>query len=114
MCKVSGSQIKRFLSSSMETKYLGGRADRRTDGRKDIVKPVNQYTPLWRISKLKYDKFDQNRYRTRHQISPPVVSLKGRLPQKPQSKSTFSVEIVQKHSLFCDGLMNKPKLRINK
>ena len=35
-----------------------------------------------------------------HQISPTVVNLKGRLPQKLQSKSTLSCEIVQIHSLF--------------
>ena len=30
-----------------------------------------------------------------HQTSPTVVSLKGRLPQKLQSKTTLSCEIVQ-------------------
>ena len=40
-----------------------------------------------------------------HQTSPTVVSLKGRLPQKLQSKSTLSCEIVQIHSLFRHGAM---------
>ena len=38
-----------------------------------------------------------------HQTSPTVVSLKGRLPKKLQSKSTLSFEIVQIHSLFRHG-----------
>ena len=42
---------------------------------------------------------------------PPVVSLKIRLPQKMQSKSTFSCEIVQIYSLFRHGYINKPKLK---
>ena len=45
----------------------------------------------------------------RFMTSPTVVSLKGRLPQKLQSKSTFSCEIVRKHSLFRHGFINKPK-----
>ena len=40
-----------------------------------------------------------------HQTSPTVVSLKGRLPRKLQSKSTFSCEIVQIHSLFRHGFV---------
>ena len=44
-----------------------------------------------------------------HQASPTVVGLKGRLPQKLQSKSTFSYEIVEIHSLFRHGFMIKQK-----
>ena len=44
-----------------------------------------------------------------HQTSPTVVSLKGRLPQKLQSKSTISFEIIQINSLFRHGFMKKPK-----
>ena len=44
-----------------------------------------------------------------HQTSPTVESLKGRLPQKLQSKSTLSCEIVQIHSLFRQGCIKKPK-----
>ena len=43
-----------------------------------------------------------------HQTSPTVVSLKGRLPQKLQSKSTLSCEIVHIRSLFRHGFINKP------
>ena len=35
--------------------------------------------------------------------------LKGRLPQKLQSKSPLSCEIVQTHSLFRHGFIKKPK-----
>ena len=42
-----------------------------------------------------------------HQTSPTVVSLKGRLPQKFQSKSTLSCEIVQIHILFRHGFYKK-------
>ena len=44
-----------------------------------------------------------------HQTSPTVVSLKGRLPQKWESQSTLSCEIVLIHSLFRHGFINKPK-----
>ena len=43
-----------------------------------------------------------------HQTSPTVVSLKGRLPQKLQSKSTLSCEIIHIRSLFRHGFINKP------
>ena len=43
-----------------------------------------------------------------------VVSLKGRLPQKLQSKYTISCEIVQIHSLFRHDLIKKPKSRFNR
>ena len=36
-----------------------------------------------------------------------MVSLKGRLPQKLQSKSTLSCEVVQIHSLFRHGFIKK-------
>ena len=49
-----------------------------------------------------------------HQTSPTVVSLKGRLPQKLQSKSTLSCEIVQIHSLFRHGFTKKPKSKFNR
>ena len=49
-----------------------------------------------------------------HQTSPTVVSLKGRLPQKLQSKSTLSFEIVQIHSLFRHGFIKKPKSKFNR
>ena len=38
-----------------------------------------------------------------------MVSLKGRLPQKLQSKSTLSCEIVQIHSLFRLGFTKKKR-----
>ena len=44
-----------------------------------------------------------------HQTSQTVVSLKGRLLQTFLSKSTFSCESVQIHSLFRHGFINKPK-----
>ena len=43
-----------------------------------------------------------------------VVSLKGRLPQKLQSKSTFSCEIVHIHSLFRHSFIKKPKSKFNR
>ena len=49
-----------------------------------------------------------------HQTSPTVVTLKGRLPQILQSKSTLSCEIVQIHSLFCHGFIKKPKSKFNR
>ena len=44
-----------------------------------------------------------------HQTSPTVVILKGRLPQKLQSKSTLSCEIVQIHRLFRHDFINRLK-----
>ena len=49
-----------------------------------------------------------------HQTSPTVVSLKSRLPQEMQSKSTLSCEIVQIHSLFRHGFIKKPKSKFNR
>ena len=49
-----------------------------------------------------------------HQISPTVVSLKSRLPQKLQSQSTLSCEIVQIHGLFRHGFIKKPKSKSNR
>ena len=49
-----------------------------------------------------------------HQTSPTVVSLKGRLPQKLQSNSTLSWEIVQIHNLFRHGFIKKPKSNFNR
>ena len=49
-----------------------------------------------------------------HQTPPTVVSLKGRLPQKLQSKSTLSSEIVPIHSLFRHGYIKKLKLKFNR
>ena len=50
-----------------------------------------------------------------HQTSSTVVSFrKGRLPQKLQSKSTFSCEIVRIHSMFCHGFIKKPKSKFNR
>ena len=47
-------------------------------------------------------------------IRPPtVVSLKGRLSQKLQSKSTLSCEMVQIHSLFRHDFIKKPKSQFN-
>ena len=43
-----------------------------------------------------------------------MVSLKGRLPKKLQSKSTLSCEIVQIHSLFRHGFIKKPKSKFNR
>ena len=48
-----------------------------------------------------------------HQTSPTVVSLKGRLPKKLQSKSPLSSEIVQIHSLFRHAFIKKPKSRFH-
>ena len=45
--------------------------------------------------------------------SPTVVSLKGRLPQKLQSRSTLSCNIVQIHSLFRHHFIKKPKSKLN-
>ena len=49
------------------------------------------------------------RGRKTYKTSPTVVSLKGRLPKKLQSKSSLSCEIVQIHSLFRHGFIKKPK-----
>ena len=49
-----------------------------------------------------------------HQTSPTVVSLKGRLPKRLQSKTTLSCEIVQIHSLFRRGFIKKPKSKFNR
>ena len=49
-----------------------------------------------------------------HQTSATVASLKGRLPQKLQSKSTLSCEIVQIHSLIDHGFIKKPKSKFNR
>ena len=48
-----------------------------------------------------------------HQTSPTVVSLKGRLPQKLQYKSTLTSETVQISSLFLHGFIKKPKSKFN-
>ena len=48
-----------------------------------------------------------------HQTSPTVVSLKCRLPQKLQSKSTLFCEMVYIHSLFRHGFLKKPKSQFN-
>ena len=58
------------------------------------------------LKKKQTDK--SNRNWSGHQISPTVVSLKGRLSQKLQSKSTLSCEMVQIHSLFRHGFIKKP------
>ena len=47
-----------------------------------------------------------------HQTSPTVVSLKGRLPQKLQSQSTFSCKIGQIHSLFRHGFYKETEIKI--
>ena len=49
-----------------------------------------------------------------HQTSPTVVSLKGRLPQKLQSKYPLSCENVQIHSLFRHGFTKKPESKLNR
>ena len=49
-----------------------------------------------------------------HQTSQTVVSLKGKLSQKLQSKSTLSCEIVQIHCLFRHGFIEKPKSKFNR
>ena len=46
-----------------------------------------------------------------HQTFPTVVSLKGRLPQNFQSKSTLSCEIVQIHSLFHHGFYKETEIK---
>ena len=43
-----------------------------------------------------------------------LVSFKGRLPQKLQSKSTLFCEIVQIHSLFRHDFIKKPKSKFNR
>ena len=55
-----------------------------------------------------------NGHRRGLMTSPTVVSLKGRLPQKLQSKSTLSSQTVQIHSLFRHGFIKKPKSRFNR
>ena len=47
-----------------------------------------------------------------HQTSPTVLSLKGRLPQKLQSKSTLSCEIVQIHSLFRHSFYKETEIKL--
>ena len=42
------------------------------------------------------------------------MSLKGRLPQKLQSESTLSCEIVEIHILFRHGFIKKPKSKFNR
>ena len=49
-----------------------------------------------------------------HQTSPTVVSLKGRLPQIMQDTYTPSCDIIQIHSLFRHGFINKPKSKFNR
>ena len=49
-----------------------------------------------------------------HQTSPTVLSLKGRLPRKLQSKSTLSCENIQIHNLFSHGFIKKPKTTFNR
>ena len=49
-----------------------------------------------------------------HQTSPTVVSLKGRLPEIMQYKSTLSCNIIQIHSLFRHGFIKKPKPKFNR
>ena len=58
--------------------------------------------------------FQSMAYWRGHQTSPTVASLKGRLPQKWQSKSTLSCEIVQIHSLFRHGFIKNPKSKLNR
>ena len=48
-----------------------------------------------------------------HETSPTVVSLKGRLPEIMQSKSTLSCDNIQIHSLFRHGFIKKPKSKFN-
>ena len=48
-----------------------------------------------------------------NQTSPTVVSLKGRLPEITQSKSTLSCDIIQIHSLFHHDFIKKPKSKFN-
>ena len=47
-----------------------------------------------------------------HQTSPTVVSLKGRLPEIMQSKSTLSCDIIQIHSLFRHGFYKETEIKI--
>ena len=49
-----------------------------------------------------------------HQTFPTVVSLEFRLPEKLQSKSTLSCEIVPIHRLFRHGFIKKPKSKFNR
>ena len=60
-----------------------------------------------------YDKSCADHWRG-HQTSPTVVSLKGILPLKLQSKSILSCKIVQIHSLFRHGFIKKPKSKFNR
>ena len=46
-----------------------------------------------------------------HQTSQKVVSLKGRLPQKLQSKFTLSCEVIQIHSLFRHGFYKETDIK---
>ena len=49
-----------------------------------------------------------------HQTFPTVVSVKGGLPQKLQSQSTLSCDIIQIHSLFRHGFIKIPKSKFNR
>ena len=49
-----------------------------------------------------------------HQTSPTVVSLKGRLTEIMQAKSTLSCDIIQIHSLFRHGFIKKPKSKFDR
>ena len=51
-------------------------------------------------------------YRRGHQTSPTVVSLKGRLSQKLQSKSILSSETVEIHSLISSWFYKETEIKI--
>ena len=70
------------------------------------------YTRYWRNDTDKLLSPDRVHWRG-HQ-TPTVVSLKGRLPEIMQSKSTLSCDIIQIHSLFRHGFIKKPKSKFNR
>ena len=65
-----------------------------------------------KVRSLEKEKKSFVAYWRGHQTSPTVVSLKGRLPQKLQSKSTLSYETVQIHSLFRHGFYKETEIKI--
>ena len=60
--------------------------------------------------KLRVQRFAS--YLRGHYTFPAVVSLKGRLPEITQSKSTLSCDIIQIHSLFRHGFYKDTEIKI--
>ena len=84
----------------------------------EILELLDRKYPLNQLIMLQCDYIDLHilqilTYWRGHQTFPTVVSLKGRVPKKLQSKSTLSCVIVQIHSLFRHGFIKKPKSKFN-